>query len=99
MLKTKIIVGVSDAKVSNNPSDTIVTYSLGSCIALCLYDQATQIGGMLHYQLPSSKMETERSKEKPFMFADSGTDMLVNKLDRWEPTRSGCRLRSPAALR
>ena len=80
MLITKIIVGVSDAKVSSNPADTIVTYSLGSCIALCLYDQSTHIGGMLHYQLPSSKMETERSKEKPFMFCDSGTDLLVKKL-------------------
>jgi chemotaxis protein CheD len=53
---------------------------LGSCIAVGLYDQPTQVGGMLHYQLPSSKMEPERAQEKPFMFADTGMEMLINKL-------------------
>jgi chemotaxis protein CheD len=80
MLKTKMIVHVSDAKVSNNPADTIVTYSLGSCIAVCLYDQATKIGGMLHYQLSDSKIDPQRAKEKPFMFADTGMQILVGKL-------------------
>ena len=80
MLKTKIIVDVSDAKVSNDPTNVIATYSLGSCIAVCLYDQATQIGGMLHYQLPDSKMDPQRAKEKPFMFADTGIKILVEKL-------------------
>ncbi len=80
MLKTKVIVSVSDAKVSNDPADTIVTYSLGSCIAVCLYDQAEHTGGMLHYQLPSAKMEPERSQERPFMFADTGMEILINKM-------------------
>ena len=80
MLKTKIIVSVSDAKVSNDPADVIVTYSLGSCIGICLYDPATKIGGMLHYQLPDSKMDTERSKKKPLMYADTGVKILVEKL-------------------
>ncbi len=80
MLKTKIMVQVSDAKVSSNPVDVIATYSLGSCIAVCLYDAATNIGGMLHYQLPDSKMDMPRAKEKPFMFADTGMKFLIDKL-------------------
>jgi len=80
MVKTRITVDISDAKVSNNPADVIVTYSLGSCIGVCLYDPATHIGGMLHYQLPSSKMDAERARSKPFMFADSGMKILLDKL-------------------
>ncbi len=80
MLKTKTIVHVSDAKVSNDPDDTLTTYSLGSCIAVCLYDSATHTGGMLHYQLPDSKMDPGRAKEKPFMFANTGMRILVEKL-------------------
>ena len=80
MSNGRIIVSVSDAKVSANPSDTLVTYSLGSCIGVCLYDPVTNIGGMLHYQLPDSKMDTERAKQKPFMYADTGLKMLVGKL-------------------
>lgn len=80
MLKTRTIVHVSDAKVSNDPADVLTTYSLGSCIGVCLYDTATHIGGMLHYQLPNSIMDAERAKEKPCMFADTGMKILVDKL-------------------
>ncbi len=80
MFKTKTIVSVSDAKVSNDPAELITTYSLGSCIGVCLYDSATHIGGLLHYQLPDSKIDPERAQEKPFMFADTGMKLLVEKL-------------------
>lgn len=80
MVAKKIVVGISDAKVSNNPDDVIMTHSLGSCIAVSLYDQSTKIGGMLHYQLPQSKDDLERAKEKPFMYADTGMKALVDKL-------------------
>ena len=80
MSNGRIIVSVSDAKVSANPSDVLITYSLGSCIGVCLYDPGTNIGGMLHYQLPDSKMDTERARKKPFMFADTGMKILVGKL-------------------
>ena len=45
MVKTKVIVGVSDARASRDPSETLVTYSLGSCIGVCLYDETAQVGG------------------------------------------------------
>ncbi|HNY78039.1 MAG: chemotaxis protein CheD [Sedimentisphaerales bacterium] len=80
MVKTRIVVDISDAKVSSDPSDVLVTYSLGSCIGVCLYDPVTHIGGMLHYQLPSSKMDEERARSKPLMFADTGMALLLNKM-------------------
>jgi chemotaxis protein CheD len=80
MVKTRIVVDISDAKVSANPADVLVTYSLGSCIGVCLYDPAVRIGGMLHYQLPSSKMDEQRAQDKPLMFADTGMDLLLKKL-------------------
>jgi len=80
MLRTRTIVHVSDAKVANDPADVLTTYSLGSCIGVCLYDPATCIGGMLHYQLPDSKMNPELAKDKPFMFADTGMKILIEKL-------------------
>ena len=82
MGKQRVIVNVSDAKASSNPSDVLITYSLGSCIAVCLYDQSAQIGGMLHYQLPDSKMDVDRAKKRPFMFADTGVKILIDQLVR-----------------
>ncbi len=80
MVKTKIIVHVSDGKASCDPSDVIVTYSLGSCIGVCLYDKSSKIGGLLHFQLPESKMGIERAQEKPFMFADTGLALLIQEM-------------------
>lgn len=79
-MKTRIIVSVSDAKVSTCISEVLATYSLGSCIGVSLYDVANKIGGMLHYQLPESKMDFSKAKANPFMFADSGTKVLIEKL-------------------
>jgi chemotaxis protein CheD len=79
-MSRNLIVNISDAKVSNNPEDVLITYSLGSCIGVSLYDPTTHIGGMLHYQLPASSMDAQRAKEAPFMFADTGLKILVDKL-------------------
>ncbi len=78
--KRNIVVQVSDARVSNDPSTSLVTYSLGSCIAVTLYDPGCKMGGMIHYQLPESKMDEERARRDPFMFADTGLHLLINKL-------------------
>jgi len=80
MSKRRIIVNVSDCRISRNLVDVLATYSLGSCIGVCLYDPMVHVGGMLHYQLPNSTMDPDRAKDKPFMFADSGMNIMVKKL-------------------
>jgi chemotaxis protein CheD len=71
-----IVVGVADMAVSNNAGETLITYSLGSCIAVITYDPAAKVGGILHYMLPEATMDTEKAKKKPAMFADSGIPLL-----------------------
>lgn len=72
----KQIVGVADMKVSNNPRESVVTYSLGSCIGLVIYDPVVKVGGILHYMLPESSLDKEKALKKPFMFADTGIPRL-----------------------
>ncbi|WP_020590099.1 chemotaxis protein CheD [Desulfobacter curvatus] len=72
----KQIVGVADMKVSNNPADDVITYSLGSCIGLVIYDPVARVGGILHYMLPESVIDKEKAARKPFMFADTGIPRL-----------------------
>jgi len=72
----KQIVGVADMKVSNNSEESVITYSLGSCIGLVVYDPAVKVGGMLHYMLPESSIDKEKAAARPFMFADTGIPML-----------------------
>jgi chemotaxis protein CheD len=80
MIKRKIIIGVSDANVSDNPQDVLETHSLGSCIGVCLYDTAKTIGGMLHFQLPASSMNPQRARQNPLMFADTGMALLIDNM-------------------
>ncbi len=70
------IVGIADMKVSSDPKETLVTHSLGSCIGLAVYDSVVKVGGMLHYMLPESKMDPAKARERPFMFADTGIQLL-----------------------
>jgi chemotaxis protein CheD len=72
----KQIVGVADMKVSNKTDDSIVTYSLGSCIGLVIYDPVVKVGGMLHYMLPESSIDKDKATARPYMFADSGIPRL-----------------------
>jgi len=48
-----LVVGISDLKVSSNPADSMITYALGSCIAVAVYAPAAKVGGLLHYMLPT----------------------------------------------
>ncbi len=78
----KIIVNISDAGVSKNPGDELITYSLGSCIGVAVHDPVTKIGGMLHYQLPSGRMDTGKAAKNPMMFADTGMKYLIDKMQK-----------------
>lgn len=71
-----ITITIADMRVSNNHEVTLVTYSLGSCIGVAVYDPAVKVGGMLHYMLPESQLDPQKARNKPLMFADTGIPML-----------------------
>ena len=75
----KVIVGVSDLKISNKPDDTLITYSLGSCIGLVIWDPVAIVGGLLHYMLPDSNLDKTKAAMNPSMFADTGIPMLFKE--------------------
>lgn len=74
-----IVVGVADMKVSNNPDHTLVTYSLGSCIGVAIYDPEVKVGGLLHLMLPESIIDRLKAEDRPFMFADTGIPALFKE--------------------
>jgi len=76
----QLTVDIADVKVSNDPECVIVTYALGSCIAVMLHDPARRIGGMIHYMLPLSDTSPDKAKLKPAMFADTGIPLLFEEM-------------------
>src|ERR1700680_199051 len=74
---TTMVVGISDCKVTKECDSVLVTYALGSCIAVTLYDPLAKVGGMLHYMLPESALDASKAAQNPFMFADTGIARLL----------------------
>ncbi len=73
----QIIVGMADCRVGKIAGQVLATYALGSCIGLSVYDPKAAVGGMLHFMLPDSGIDPARSKENPYMFADTGIPKLL----------------------
>lgn len=73
------VVGVADLAISNSQDDYLITYSLGSCIAVVIYDPVVKVGGMLHYMLPESSLDAEKASKNPAMFADTGISLLFRQ--------------------
>lgn len=69
-----IRVGMADYKVGRSPA-TIISYGLGSCIGISLYDPQEKVGGLLHIMLPDSKQA--RPSDNPAKFADTGLPLML----------------------
>lgn len=72
-----IVIGVADAGISRDPDAVLVTYALGSCIALMLYDREAGVAGLVHYMLPDSTQSGAAPTDRPWMFADTGIPLLL----------------------
>ncbi|MDR0869067.1 MAG: chemotaxis protein CheD [Planctomycetota bacterium] len=73
-------VGISDIYVSQDPEDVIVTYSLGSCVGVTMYDPRAKVGGLVHCMLPLSKDNPDKASANPAMFVDTGVSLLLQKV-------------------
>lgn len=80
MTEHLVTVDIADLKVSNDPSAVLVTYALGSCVAVVLYEPTKRIGGMIHFMLPQSTVAPEKALAQPAMFADTGVPLLFEKM-------------------
>lgn len=72
----RIVVGIADMKISSGPGIDILTYALGSCLGLAIYDPVSKVGGMLHAMLPSSQVAPDKAAANPAMFVDTGVPEL-----------------------
>lgn len=75
-----ITVGVGDLKVSTDPNETLITYALGSCLGITVYDPVAVVGGLLHVMLPLSTADPQKASQRPAMYVDSGFSTLIREM-------------------
>ncbi|MDR3072012.1 MAG: chemotaxis protein CheD [Clostridiales Family XIII bacterium] len=81
-MEETIVIGIADFKLAKAPV-TLVTYALGSCVGISIYDERAKIGGLAHIMLPYSSMMQHHGPESRLKFADTGiADMLDALLHR-----------------
>ena len=76
---SNIVVGISDLNIGKG-SDVLVTYALGSCVGICIFDPMTKVGGLSHIMLPSSTLNNP-GVVNPMRFADTAIVMLIRKME------------------
>ncbi|HQU86593.1 MAG TPA: chemotaxis protein CheD, partial [Pyrinomonadaceae bacterium] len=69
-------VGIADMKISRQPDDVLITYALGSCLGIAVYDAVAKVGGLLHVMLPVSTVNPAKAADNPLMFVDTGVPEL-----------------------
>jgi chemotaxis protein CheD len=74
-----VVIGVADCRVSKDAGDMLITYALGSCVAVSVYDPHTHVGGLLHFMLPEASGDALKNGKSPYTYADSGIPMLFRE--------------------
>jgi len=72
-----VVVGIADLKVAEPPRK-LVTYGLGSCVAIVLHSREDVVGAMAHIMLPLAFNEDDGGT--PGKFADTAVGGMVQQL-------------------
>lgn len=70
-----VTVAIGEGKIVQG-ADALVSYALGSCVGICLYDQNKKIAGMVHILLPHELGSLHDQND--FKYADRGIKALVD---------------------
>lgn len=80
----KYEIGIADMKMAKDQG-MLITYALGSCIGICLYDPAVHIGAMVHVMLP---LNMETGRKNPMKYADTGIKETLRLMEEKGAVRS-----------
>ena len=80
--------------VTKGTTDVLTTGApVGSCVAVCLWEPTTGVGGLLHFLWPDSKLNPERAETEPACFADTGVRRLIDEASRMGAIKVRCKVR------
>ncbi len=78
------IVDVADMKISSTINEVLVAPSLGSCVALSIYDPGLLAGGIMIFMLPKmSDVNFPGADQFTYMFGDTGVPAFIEALKEY----------------
>ncbi len=85
--KEIVVIQPGEYFVTNRPGEGIGTV-LGSCIAVCLYDDRSHIGGMNHFMLPGDFRNDQVFASKSARYGMFAMELLINDMMKRGADRS-----------
>ena len=73
----KLTVGIADMKMLQWDGE-LITYALGSCIGICLYDPGVKLGALVHIMLP---INMEAGRKNTMKYADTGIRETLRQME------------------
>lgn len=61
-------------------ADEVIVTVLGSCVAVCLLDPGTSVGGMNHFMLPSQPKATDADPYQAARYGVGAMELLINRM-------------------
>ena len=83
-MESKITVGIADMKMAKG-GGMLITYALGSCIGICLYDQKIKLAALIHIMLP---LNMEPGRKNTMKYADTGIRETLRQMESKGASRS-----------
>ena len=71
------VVGIADMKLAQN-GERLITYALGSCIGICLYDARLKLAALVHIMLP---LNMEAGRTNVMKYADTGIKETLKQME------------------
>lgn len=75
-----VTIGISDMQIVRS-DDSLVTYALGSCVGICLYDPIMKIGGLGHIMLPTFPQNNPK-ENNIHRFADTCVPEMIQQMEK-----------------
>ena len=72
----KLTVGIADMKILQWDGE-LITYALGSCIGICLWDPTIRLAALIHIMLP---INMEAGRKNTMKYADTGIKETLAQL-------------------
>lgn len=70
------VIGIGEARTATH-GEVLVTYALGSCIGICLWDEVKHYGAMAHVVLPTQKTNGVQTTYK---YVDTALPALIENM-------------------
>lgn len=83
-MNKQITVGIADMKMARQEG-VLITYALGSCIGIALYDPMIKLGALVHIMLPEIG---RMSNANLYKYADTGLNETLRKMTAFGASRN-----------